>query len=158
MPRSIVFLGVAASLVLAPAMSWAQKPQRAKLSTGVVKKPDVPEEYKDVPPVLRFKMRDIDGKDVELKEYKGNVIMMVNVASKCGYTEKQYKGLQELYDKYKDQGLVILAFPSNDFNGQEPGDATEIKKFCTDTYKITFKLFDKVQVRSKTDACDLYKF
>src|SRR5207237_880745 len=71
---------------------------------------------------------------------------------------KQYKGLQELYDKYKDQGLVILAFPSNDFNGQEPGDATEIKKFCTDTYKITFKLFDKVQVRSKTDACDLYKF
>jgi len=118
---------------------------------------NVPEEYKDTPPVLRFKMRDIDGNEVDLKDYKGNVILMVNVASKCGYTP-QYKELESLYEKYKDQGFVILGFPSNDFGEQEPGDAAEIKKFCTEKYNVSFKLFDKVPVKTMESACDLYKF
>lgn len=119
-------------------------------------KGDVPEEYKDTPPVLRFKMNDIDGKEIDLKQYHGNVIMMVNVASKCGYTP-QYKDLQEIYGRYKDQGFVVLAFPSNEFGEQEPGNAEEIKKFCTDKYKVAFQLFEKVQVKEKETACELYK-
>lgn len=143
-----------------PTPAWAQG--KPSLGRQRVKRPeppkdqDVPDKYKDVPEVLRFEMRDIDGNMVELKEFQGNVIMMVNTASKCGYTP-QYAELQQLYEKYKDQGFVILAFPSNDYNEQEPGDAAEIKKFCTDNYKVAFKLFDKVQVKDPNNACELYK-
>lgn len=119
-------------------------------------KEEVPEEYKDTPPVLRFKMNDIDGKEIDLKQYHGNVIMMVNVASKCGMTP-QYKDLQEIYARYKDQGFVILAFPSNEFGEQEPGSSEEIKKFCTENYKVAFQLFEKVLVKEKETACGLYK-
>lgn len=90
----------------------------------------------------------LDGKTVSLKEYSGKVLLIVNVASKCGYT-KQYKELEEIYNKYKNEGFEILAFPCNDFGGQEPGTNEEIKEFCSSNYNITFTLFDKIKVLSE---------
>ena len=90
-------------------------------------------------------VKDIDGKDTMLNAYKGKVILIVNVASKCGFTP-QYKNLEAVYEKYKDQGFVILGFPCNQFGSQEPGTDTEIKQFCTSKYFITFPLFDKIEV------------
>ncbi|MGE5435709.1 MAG: glutathione peroxidase, partial [Syntrophothermus sp.] len=90
-------------------------------------------------------VKDIDGNDVNLSDYKGKVLLIVNVASKCGYTP-QYKGLESLYEKYKDKGFEILAFPCNDFGGQEPGTNEEIKEFCSSNFNVKFKLFDKVKV------------
>jgi glutathione peroxidase len=91
-------------------------------------------------------LKDINGKDTSLKEYNGKVLLIVNVASKCGYTP-QYKGLEATYKKYKDQGLVVLGFPCNDFGSQEPGSNEEIKTFCSDNYSVTFPLFDKLHVK-----------
>lgn len=105
---------------------------------------------------LDFTMKDIDGKDVPLSKYKGKVVLIVNVASKCGLTP-QYEQLQQLHDKYKDKGLTILAFPANNFMGQEPGTNAEIKEFCQTKYKVGFDLFGKVSVKGD-DACELYKF
>jgi glutathione peroxidase len=90
-------------------------------------------------------VKDIDGKDTTLNAYKGNVILIVNVASKCGFTP-QYKNLEAVYEKYKDKGFVILGFPCNQFGSQEPGTDEEIKQFCTSKYFITFPLFDKIEV------------
>lgn len=108
------------------------------------------------PSVLNFKMRDIDGKDVKLKKYKGNVLLIVNTASKCGYTP-QYEGLQATYEKYKDQGFYVLGFPANNFGGQEPGTEKEIKEFCTSKYKVTFPMFAKISVKGE-DQDPLYAF
>jgi glutathione peroxidase len=91
-------------------------------------------------------LKDIDGKDTSLKAYSGKVLLLVNVASKCGYT-RQYEGLEALYRKYKDRGLVVLGFPSNDFGGQEPGTEAEIKTFCSSKFDVTFPLFSKIQVK-----------
>ncbi|MDH7605788.1 MAG: glutathione peroxidase [Melioribacter sp.] len=90
-------------------------------------------------------VKDINGKEVKLSDYKGKVLLVVNVASKCGFTP-QYEGLQKIYEKYKDKGFEILAFPCNDFGGQEPGSNEEIKEFCSTNYNVTFKLFDKIKV------------
>src|SRR6516162_8663966 len=90
-----------------------------------------------VPPALQFEMKDIDGKNVDLGRYKGKVILIVNVASECGYTP-QYKELQALYAKHKKDGLAILGFPCNDFGGQEPGDDAKVKDFACSTYKVEF--------------------
>ena len=106
--------------------------------------------------VLDFTMRDIDGKDVKLKKYKGNVILLVNVASKCGYTP-QYEGLESVYEKYKDKGFVTLGFPANNFGGQEPGTEAEIKEFCTSKYHVTSPMFAKISVKGD-DQDPLYKF
>ena len=84
----------------------------------------------DVPAALNFTMKDIDGKEVKLSTYKGKVLLMLNVASKCGNTP-QYTALEAIYTKYKDKGLVVMGFPANNFNGQEPGSDLEIKAFCT---------------------------
>lgn len=107
------------------------------------------------PYVLDFVMKDIDGNDVNLADYKGKVVLIVNVASKCGFTG-QYKGLEELYQSKKDRGLVILGFPANNFGGQEPGTNAEIKAFCASKYSVTFPMFAKVSVAGD-DKCDLYK-
>jgi glutathione peroxidase len=88
--------------------------------------------------VLDFKMRDIDGNEVKLDKYKGKVLLIVNTASKCGYTP-QYEGLQSVYTKYKDKGFYVLGFPANNFGSQEPGTETEIKEFCTSKYHVTFR-------------------
>lgn len=93
-----------------------------------------------------IQVKSIDGKAVPLAQYKGKALLIVNTASECGYTP-QYKGLEELYQAYKARGLEVLAFPSNDFGGQEPGSNAEIKKFCELKYKTTFPLFGKVTVK-----------
>jgi glutathione peroxidase len=93
-------------------------------------------------------VNDIDGKEVSLSSFNGKVLLIVNVASKCGYTP-QYKDLQALYEKYKNNGLEILGFPCNDFGWQEPGTNEEIKQFCSMNYGVTFKLFDKVKITGK---------
>lgn len=90
-------------------------------------------------------LKNIDGKDASLKDYKGKVILVVNVASKCGYTP-QYKGLEATFQKYKDKGLVVAGFPCNQFGSQEPGSNEEIKQFCSSKYSVTFPLFDKIEV------------
>jgi glutathione peroxidase len=92
-----------------------------------------------------IKLKDIDGKDTSLAAYKGKAILIVNVASKCGYT-KQYAGLEAAYLKYKDRGFVILGFPCNQFGGQESGTNEEIKQFCSSKFNVTFPLFDKIEV------------
>jgi glutathione peroxidase len=92
-----------------------------------------------------IKLKDIDGKDTTLAAYKGKAVLIVNVASRCGYT-KQYTGLEALYQKYKDQGFVVLGFPCNQFGGQEPGTNEEIKEFCSSRFSVTFPLFDKLEV------------
>ena len=91
-------------------------------------------------------LKDIDGKDTSLKAYAGKAVLIVNVASQCGYTP-QYAGLEALYKKYKDQGLVVLGFPCNDFGGQEPGTAEEIKSFCSTNYSVSFPIFSKVVIK-----------
>lgn len=95
-----------------------------------------------------FSVKTIEGKDQKLSAYKGKVVLAVNVASKCGLTP-QYKGLQALYEKYKDKGLVILGFPANEFNGQEPGTNEEIAEFCSANYGVTFPMFEKIVVKGK---------
>lgn len=101
--------------------------------------------------VYGFKVQDIDGKEVNLADYKGKVLLIVNVASKCGLTP-QYKELVEVYDEFKDDGLVILGFPANEFNGQEPGTNAEIKEFCALNYKVDFPMFSKVVVKGEGQA------
>jgi glutathione peroxidase len=106
--------------------------------------------------IYDFTVKNIDGQDVKLDTYKGKVMMIVNVASKCGYTP-QYEGLQALYQKNKDRGLVILGFPANNFMGQEPGTEAEIKEFCSTKYNVTFPMFSKISVTG-ADQHPLYTF
>ncbi|MBO0722777.1 MAG: glutathione peroxidase [Blastocatellia bacterium] len=106
--------------------------------------------------VLDFTMKSIDGTDVKLDTYSGKVLLLVNVASKCGYT-KQYKGLEAIYEKYKDQGLVVMGFPANNFLWQEPGSDEQIKTFCSTKYNVTFPMFSKISVKGSKIA-PLYKF
>lgn len=91
-------------------------------------------------------LKDIDGKDTSLGAYKGKVLLVVNVASQCGYTP-QYEGLEALYKKFKERGLVVLGFPCNDFGAQEPGSEAEIKQFCSSRFSVTFPLFSKLHVK-----------
>jgi len=95
--------------------------------------------------VLNHTVKNIDGKDVKLADYEGKVILVVNVASKCGLTP-QYKALEASYEKYKDKGFVILGFPCNQFGGQEPGSEEDIQKFCSSKYNVTFPMFSKIEV------------
>lgn len=101
--------------------------------------------------IYDFSVKDIDGKEVSMAQYKGKVLLIVNVASKCGLTP-QYEGLEALYQKYKDQGLEILAFPCNQFLGQEPGTNDEIQSFCSLTYNVTFPIFDKIDVNGENES------
>ena len=103
-----------------------------------------------------YTVKDIDGKEAALSQYKGKVAVVVNTASQCGYTP-QYKDLEALYQKYKSKGLVVLGFPSNDFGGQEPGSNAEVKKFCEMKFKTTFPLFSKNPVKG-AEKQEVYKY
>ena len=105
---------------------------------------------------LDFKVEDIDGETVDLEDYEGNVVLIVNVASRCGNT-KQYTQLQEMYEKYKDKGFVVLGFPCNQFGSQEPGTEADIKEFCTSKYAVTFPMFSKVEVNGD-GATPIYQY
>jgi len=104
----------------------------------------------------QFKSISITGEDINMKMYKGKVVLIVNTASKCGFTP-QYEGLETLYKKYKNKGLVILGFPCNQFAGQEPGSSEEIAKFCTLKYGVSFPMFQKIEVNGEK-ADTLYKY
>jgi glutathione peroxidase len=131
--------GLAALLVVAP--------------LAVVSAADPPKKPSSV---LDFHAKDIEGKPVDLASYKGKVLLIVNTASQCGLTP-QYKDLEALYEKYKGQGLEILAFPANEFGAQEPGSNEEIKEFCSSKYKVSFPLFSKIVVKGK-GIDPLYEF
>lgn len=103
---------------------------------------------KDSPSIYSFTVKGIEGNDVNMEEYRGKVLLIVNVASKCGYTY-QYEGLEKLYREYSDRGLVVLGFPSNDFLWQEPGSDEDILEFCTSSFDVTFPLFSKIKVTGK---------
>jgi glutathione peroxidase len=105
-----------------------------------------------------FKVNSLAGKPTDLAQYKGHVVLVVNVASKCGFTP-QYAGLEKLYLDYKDKGFVILGFPSNDFGQQEPGTSDEIAAFCSSKYNVTFPMFEKVEVLKKdANQAPVYQF
>ena len=124
--------------------------------TGDVVKAPSSEKNADAKSPLAFTMKDIDGHDVNLADYKGKVVMIVNVASRCGFTP-QYKGLEAIYEKYKDKGFVILGFPANNFKSQEPGSDADIKAFCTAKYNVSFPMFSKISVKGDDKAL-LYQF
>jgi glutathione peroxidase len=106
--------------------------------------------------VYTFTLNSIDGKSAPLAGYKGKVVLLVNVASQCGYTP-QYSALEATYEKYKDQGFVILGFPANNFGAQEPGTNEEIKTFCTRKYSVTFPMYAKISVKG-ADQSPLYAY
>ncbi|MBD3223726.1 MAG: redoxin domain-containing protein [Caldithrix sp.] len=106
--------------------------------------------------IYQFTMENIDGKPVSLDTYEGKVILVVNVASKCGFTN-QYEGLQKLFETYMDKGFVVLGFPANNFANQEPGDNSEIKQFCQTEYGVTFPMFSKISVKG-SDIHPLYQY
>src|SRR5580693_8480011 len=106
--------------------------------------------------VYEFTLNSIDGQPAPLAAYKGKVLLVVNVASKCGFTP-QYTALEALYEKYKDQGLVVIGFPANNFMSQEPGTNEEIKTFCSRKYNVTFPMYSKISVKGD-DKAPLYQF
>ena len=108
------------------------------------------------PKALNFKMKSIDGADVELSKYKGDVVVFVNTASKCGLTP-QYEQLQALHEKFDKKGLSIVGFPCNQFGGQEPGTESDIKEFCQKNYGVSFDMMAKIDVNGE-NQCDLYKY
>ena len=113
------------------------------------------EKSADAPAALSYSMENLAGKKVDLADYQGRVLLVVNVASKCGLTP-QYTGLQKLHEKYADKGLAVMGFPCNQFGGQEPGSSKDISTFCTDNYGVKFDMFAKVEVNG-AGACDFYK-
>ncbi len=127
------------------------------LAAGGSQKAEQSAEQSEGKSVYDFTVKDIDGKDVPLAKYKGDVLMIVNVASKCGLTKNHYEKLEPLYQKYKNKGFKILAFPANNFGQQEPGSDSQIKEFCTGTYQTTFDLFSKVSVEGD-DQSPLYQY
>lgn len=145
-----------------------EKTQQKNEQTTPQAKPDTPATAADpkddatktgavaVPEALNFKMKSLDGKDVQLSGYAGKVVVFVNTASRCGLTP-QYEQLQKLHEKYSEKGLAIIGVPCNQFGGQEPGTEAEIKAFCTKNYGVTFDMLAKVDVNGK-DQADLYKY
>ena len=147
---------VAGAVVLTGVSLFAARPA---YPDNVVKEPTkAPAASKDGKPAspLDFTVKDINGKDANLSQYKGKVVMIVNVASKCGYTP-QYEQLQAVYKKYADKGFVILGFPANNFNGQEPGTDEEIETFCKSKFGVTFPMMSKISVVGE-DKAPLYKY
>jgi glutathione peroxidase len=105
--------------------------------------------------VYALSVNSLEGKPVALSEYRGQVSLLVNVASECGYTP-QYAGLQRIYEKYKGRGFFVLGFPSNDFGRQEPGSSEQIREFCSSKYRVTFPMFEKVQTKAGAGQSEVY--
>jgi glutathione peroxidase len=140
-------LGAAAAAAAVTGFACAQTaPQNAELT----------QKWKDRS-MYTIQTRTLEGQPANLADYKGKVVLIVNVASKCGFTP-QYSDLEKLNQKFKDKGLVILGFPCNDFGGQEPGSAKEIRDFCTTTYPVTFPMMEKVQVKTGAGQSELFEF
>jgi len=133
-----LLLTLAAGLALVPFAAAADEPAKKPAS------------------IYEFKVQDIDDKPVDLADYKGEVLLIVNTASQCGYTP-QYRGLEAIHEQYKDRGFKVLAFPANEFGNQEPGTNSEIKSFCSSKYNVTFPLFSKVVVKGE-GIHPLYRF
>jgi glutathione peroxidase len=133
----------------------AGKAQQLTIVKEPTKEAAVSKDNKPASP-LDFKVKDIDGKEFDLSQYKGKVVLIVNVASHCGFTP-QYKGLEAIYKKYSDQGFVILGFPANNYGAQEPGTSEEIKTFCSSKYDVTFPLMAKISTLDP-DKAPIYKF
>jgi glutathione peroxidase len=158
---TVAVLGISGLLILAGGAGFARLAANEKARGPELvpmqpeKKPADAPGAKDPSYVLGYKVKDIDGKEQDLSQYKGKVLVIVNVASKCGFTP-QYEGLEKLYEDKKDKGLVVLGFPANNFGSQEPGSNSEIKDFCTSTYHVTFPLFEKISVKGP-DQHELYK-
>jgi glutathione peroxidase len=136
----------AAALLIPLALGGAATAKRVKTT----------KEKPTVSPLLDRTMKSLDGKPAYLGDYQGKVLLIVNTASKCGNTP-QYEGLEKVYMKYKDRGLVVLGFPANNFFRQEPGSDADIKAFCTKNYGVTFPMFSKISVKGQ-DQDPLYKF
>ena len=151
---TVVALGFCAASVVAQDRPDQPPSRKVVEATPTTQKAGVTAQTPTGP--LDFTMQDIDGKDVPLSKYKGDVVLVVNVASKCGNTP-QYKDLQALHEKYAGRGLRILGFPANNFKEQEPGTNQEIKAFCEKNFGVTFDMFAKVSVKGD-DTCALYKF
>jgi glutathione peroxidase-family protein len=143
--RSVLFF--ACSLCLAAAPMGCQRPAAPT---------DDERRSPAVASIHDLTMKDIDGNDVSLATFRGKVVMIVNVASKCGFT-KQYAGLQRLYERYRERGFVILGFPANNFLWQEPGSDGEIKQFCSVRYGVTFPMFSKISVKGSGQHA-LYRY
>jgi glutathione peroxidase len=140
-------LGAATAAAAVTGFACAQTaPQNAELT----------QKWKDRS-MYTIQTRTLEGQPANLADYKGKVVLIVNVASRCGFTP-QYSDLEKLNQKYKDKGLVILGFPCNDFGGQEPGSAKEIRDFCTTTYPVTFPMMEKVQVKAGPGQSELFEF
>lgn len=139
--KKLLFLAVAALMMATGCDNQNKSAQVAEPETVV----------EQASGIYDITVKDIDGSDVSLDNYKGKVLLIVNVASQCGLTP-QYEGLEALYLKYKDQGLEILGFPCNQFLGQEPGTNEEIQSFCSTTYNVTFPLFDKIDVNGENES------
>ena len=132
------------------------------LATGIAcaqtapQTPALTEKWKDKT-MYTIPIKDLDGKSYDLAQFKGKVVVIVNVASKCGYTP-QYAGMQKLYDDMKSKGVVVIGIPSNDFGGQEPGSAKEIQSFCSNNYGVTFPMMEKSQTKSGEGQSQIYEF
>lgn len=112
--------------------------------------------YTTADSVYEFELENIDGEETSLEQYRGNVLLIVNTASECGFTP-QYEGLQALYEEYKEDGLVVMGFPANNFGGQEPGTEEEIKEFCKVNFDVSFPMFSKVSVKGE-DIHPLFEY
>ena len=138
---------IVSAILLATGVACAQTaPQSSELT----------EKWKEKT-MYSISIKDIAGKPVDLAQYKGKVVVIVNVASKCGYTP-QYAGLQKLYDDMKSKGVVVIGIPSNDFGGQEPGSPEEIQSFCSKNYGVTFPLMEKSQTKAGAGQSEIYEF
>jgi len=148
---------ILASLAVVAVSCDSEEPQGelpAKPPTEMATEPQA--DTQPTKPLYAFELNDIEGKPVKLGQYSGKALLLVNVASKCGYT-RQYAGLQALYEKYQGDGLVVLGFPANNFGAQEPDTNDQIKAFCTTTFNITFPMFAKISVKGD-DIHPLYAF
>ena len=142
-------------LVLAAATSLAAVTGFA-CAQSAPQTPELAQKWKDRS-MHSIQMKTLDGQPANLADYKGKVVLLVNVASRCGFTP-QYADLEALFQKYRERGLVVLGVPCNDFGGQEPGSASEIRDFCSTKYKVTFPMLEKVQVKAGSGQSELYEF